>query len=129
MLPNCHFILECCVMFSGVKYKIVQCIYAGTNFIHDHALPAHSRGFAPKICPTLGLLHPRFFPGAGHFWGSSRGAGICLQTIFANFWNFHDNGKNWRLTALWGLFVALKVYTFLKQIIQTWIEPKLKKLK
>ena len=42
---------------------------------------------------------------------------------FCHFWNFHYNGKNWRLTALWGLFVALKVYTFLKQIIQTWIEP------
>ena len=48
---------------------------------------------------------------------------------FCHFWNFHYNGKNWRLTALWGSFVALKVYTFLEQIIQTWIEPKLKKSK
>ena len=47
---------------------------------------------------------------------------------FCHFWDFHYNGKNWRLTALWGLFVALKVYTFLKQIIQTWIERKLKKI-
>ena len=29
--------------------------------------------------------------------------------------------------ALWGLFVALKAYTCLKQIIETWIELKLKK--
>ena len=29
---------------------------------------------------------------------------------FGNFWNFYYNGKNWRLTILWGLFVALKFY-------------------
>ena len=29
---------------------------------------------------------------------------------FCHFWNFHCNGKTWRLTKLWGLFVALKFY-------------------
>ena len=29
---------------------------------------------------------------------------------FCHFWNFHSDGKNWRLTTLLGLFVALKFY-------------------
>ena len=45
---------------------------------------------------------------------------------FCHFWTFHYNGKNWRLTTFWGLFVALKSYTFLKKIVQSLIEPKLK---
>ena len=31
---------------------------------------------------------------------------------FCHFWNFHYNGKNWRLTTPWSLFVALKFYMF-----------------
>ena len=45
---------------------------------------------------------------------------------FYHFWNFYYNGKNWQLTTLWGLFVALKFYMFLKKIIQSYIEPKKK---
>ena len=48
---------------------------------------------------------------------------------FCHFWISHYDIKNWQLTTLWGLFVALKVYNFLKQIIQTWNEPKLEKIK
>ena len=74
--------------------------------------PAHPRGFAPNVYP-----HP--------------GAFACYLSTnnFCHFWNFHYNGKNWQLTALWGLFVALKAYTFLKQNVQAWIEPKLQKSK
>ena len=45
---------------------------------------------------------------------------------FCNFWNFHYNGKNWRLTTLLGLLVALKFYMFKKKIIQSCIDAKLK---
>ena len=61
-------------------------VNAGINFIHNHP-PAHSRGFAPKICPHHLSIND-----------------------FCHFWNFHYNGKNWRLTTFLGLFVALKFY-------------------
>ena len=38
---------------------------------------------------------------------------------FWNFWNFRYHRKNWQLTTLLGLFVAMKFYMFLKKIIQT----------
>ena len=44
---------------------------------------------------------------------------------FCHFWNFHYNGKNWRLTTLWGLFVALK-FCFKRKLFNLKIEPKLK---
>ena len=80
-----------------------------------------------KFAPALGLWHPSFCPVGGHLLGQLPRGGHLSINDFCHFWNFHYNGKNWRLTGLWGLFVALKVYTFLKQIIQTWTEPKLKK--
>ena len=43
-----------------------------------------------------------------------------------HFWNFHFDGRNWGLTTLRGLLVALKFYTFLKKMVQSKIEPKLK---
>ena len=86
--------------------------YTGINFINNNPpLRAPSRICTKRLPPP---------------WG------FCILFVykqFLPFWNFHYNGKNWRLTALWGLFVALKAYTFLKQIIQAWIEPKLKKPK
>ena len=36
---------------------------------------------------------------------------------FCHFGIFVFMAKNWRLIALWGLFVALTVYTFLERII------------
>ena len=43
------------------------------------------------------------------------------------FWNFRYNGKELATdNTLGGLLVALKFYTFLKKIIQSQIEPKLK---
>ena len=45
---------------------------------------------------------------------------------FCHFWNFHYNGKNWRLTTLWGLFVALKFYVLKEKLFNLKIEPKLK---
>ena len=97
---------------------------AGINFIHNH--PPRTPGICTKnLPPPWGFSILTFVREAGICWGSSEGrAFVCKR--FLPFLEFSYNGKNWRLTALWGLFVALKVYTFLKQIIQTWIEPKLK---
>ena len=84
---------------------------------------AHPQRFTPKICPNLWLLHPSFCSG-GICWGSSREAGICLQKIFAIFEIF-NNGKNWRLTTLWGLFVALNFICFLTNYsILDWSKAK-----
>ena len=64
-----------------------------------------------KFAPTLGLLHPSFCPGAGIFWVAPEGRGFAIID-FCHFWNFHYNGKNWRQTTLWGLFLVLKFYMF-----------------
>ena len=45
---------------------------------------------------------------------------------FCYFWNFNYNGKNWRLTTLWDLFVALKFYVFKRKLFNLKIEPNLK---
>ena len=76
-----------------------------------------------NFAPTLGLCilpfarsrrFVRIAPERGHF----------SINHFCHFWNFHYNGKNWRLTTLWDLFIDLKFYMFLKKIIQSQIEPK-----
>ena len=63
-----------------------------------------------KFAPTLGLLHPSFCLGAWILLGLLPRGGHLSINDFCDFWNFHYNGKNWRLTTLWGLFVALKFY-------------------
>ena len=47
-----------------------------------------------------------------------RGGHLSINDV-CHFWNFHYNGKNWWLTTLRGLLVALKFYTFLKKIIRS----------
>ena len=64
------------------------------------------------FAPALGLLHPSFCPGAGDLLGSLPRGGHLSINDFCHFWNFHYYGKNWRLTTLWGSFVALKFYMF-----------------
>ena len=68
-----------------------------------------------KFASALGLLHPTFCPGGRGFVGVApwRGGGHLSTDDFCHIWNFHYNSKNWRQTALWGLYVALKFYTFL----------------
>ena len=51
--------------------------YAAINFCHNHP-PAHSRGFAPKICPHPGTFVSKFLPGDGHLLGQLPRAAICL---------------------------------------------------
>ena len=80
--------------------------------ISSITIPPRTPGICTKnLPPPWGFCILAFAPGGGgNCWDSSRGAGICLLTISAIFWIFHYNGKNWRLTTLWGLFVALKFY-------------------
>ena len=60
---------------------LVRYLNAGINFIHNHP-PAHPRGFAPKISPTLGLLCPRFCPGGGHLLGQiPRGGHLSMSDV------------------------------------------------
>ena len=66
--------------------------------------------------PTLGRLRPSFCLRARNFWGQlPRGGHLSVNDV-CHFWSFHYNGKNWRLTTLWGLLVALKFYTFLRKL-------------
>ena len=86
--------------------------------------PCTPRDFYQNFAPTLGLLHPSFCRGWGFIGiALSRGGHLSINDFY-HFWNFHYNGKNWRLTTLWGWFVALKFYMFLKKIIQSYIEIK-----
>ena len=91
--------------------------YTGIIFNHP---PMHPRGFAQNFAPTLGLLHPSFCPGTEICWDSSFEGRLSINDFY-HFWNFHYNGKNWRLTTLWGGFVALKFYMFLNKIIQSYV--------
>ena len=61
-----------------MRYLKVRWTNAGINFIHNY--PPAPPGFAPNNFP-----HPSFCPGAGICWDSSRGAGICQETIFTIF--------------------------------------------
>ena len=83
-----------------------QIRYAAVNFCHNYPPPRAPSRFAP----TLGLLHASFCPGGGDLLGKlQRGEHLSIND-FSHFWNFHYDGKNWRLTTLWGLLVALKFY-------------------
>ena len=86
--------------------------------------PARTSGdLHQKFAPTRGLWHPSFcLGGGGDLLGQlPRGGHLSYKRCLP----FSYNGKNWRLTTLWGLLVALKFFTFLKKIIQSKIEPKL----
>ena len=79
--------------------------------------------FAITIPPrTPEDLHRKFAPTLGLLLGGGGGGDLFgfFYKRFLPFWNFHHNGKNnWRLRRLWGLFVALKFYTFLKKNFQS----------
>ena len=91
---------------------------AAINFIHNY--PPAPPGFAPKNC-----LHPSFCPGAGICWDSSRGTGICQQTIFAisGIPIIMARTGNWQH---FGVYLLLWNFICFKKIIQSWIETKLK---
>ena len=94
--------------------------------ISSITIPPHTlRDFHQKFAPTLWLSHPSICPRGGDLLGQLlRGGHWSINDVC--FWNFCYNGKNWQLTTLWGLLVSMKFYTFLKKIIQSQIEPKLK---
>ena len=91
--------------------------YAVINFIHNRPPRAPPGICTKKFAPTLGLLHPSFCPGG--FVGAAPKGQAFVYKLCLLFLKFHHNGKNWRLTTLWGLSVALKFYTLLKKIIQS----------
>ena len=102
------------------KYQCLQQEFlidaiAGINFIHNHP-PRTPGDLHQKFAPTMGLLHTSFC--LGGFVGIAPEGRAFVKNDFCHFWNFHHNDKNWRLTTLWGLFVALKFYV-LKKIIQS----------
>ena len=84
-------------------------IYAAVSFCDNHP-PAHRWGFAPKICPHPGAFASQLLLGGRGFVGIAPEAvwpmsGHWSINDFCHFWNFHKNGKNWRLTKLWGLLL------------------------
>ena len=88
---------------------------AGINFIHNHP-PTHPRDLPQKFAPTMGLLHPSFCPGGGgNLLGYLPRDGHLSINDFCHFWNFHYNGKNWRLTTLWGFICCSEILYVLKE--------------
>ena len=82
--------------------------------------PPPPPGAPPGICtknlsPPWGFCILAFAGGGGggeNLLGYlPRGRHLSINN-FCHFLNFHYNGKNWRPTTLWGLFVALKFYMF-----------------
>ena len=86
-----------------------------------------------KFAPTLGLFHPSFCRGGGGFVGiAPKGREFVYKRIF-HVWNFHHDGKNWRLTTLSGLFgvylgfiCCSEILCFKRKLFDLKIEPKLK---
>ena len=108
----------------GLKSRLIMQVSISSITIP----PLTPRDLHQKFAPTLGLLHQCFCVGGGggDLLGQLlRGGHLSINNV-CHFWNFHYNGKTWRLTTLWGLLVALKFYTFFKKIIQSQTEPKLK---
>ena len=71
--------------------------------------PTHPRGFAQKTCPHPGAFASWLFPGGQGFVGiAPKGRAF----VYKRFLLFLKISKSWRLTTLWGLFVALKFYMF-----------------
>ena len=74
--------------------------YTGIIFNHP---PVHPRGFAPKFLPPpWGFCILAFAQGWGYVGIALSRGGHLSTNDFYHFWNFHYNGKNWRLTTLWG---------------------------
>ena len=72
--------------------------------ISSITIPPRTYGDLPK---PWGFCILAFAQGQGFVGIAPEGGHLSLND-FCHFWNFHYNGKNWRLTTLWGLFVALK---------------------
>ena len=106
---------------SNFCYLCNNLDYAAVNFCHNHPPPPCTpRDLPKKFLLTLTLLHHSFCPGGGREFVEvvPKGQAFSINDV-CHFWNFNHHGRNWRLTTLWGLFVALKLYTFLKTMIQS----------
>ena len=68
-----------------------------------------SRGFCPGGDFVQG---DSFYPGGGGLLKQLPRGGHLSINDARYFWNFHYNGRNWRLTTPWGLLIALKFYVF-----------------
>ena len=102
---------------SNLCYLCNNLDYAAINFCHNH--PLRTPGICIKNLPPLWRFRILAFArGGGGFVGVVPEGRAFSINNFCHFWNFHHYGRNWRLTTLWGLFVALKLYTFLKTMIQ-----------
>ena len=88
--------------------------------------PARSRthrDLHQKFAPTWGFFILVF--ARGEFVGVAPERRAFVYERFLPFWNFQYNGKNWRLTTLWGLFVALNFICFLTNYsILDWSKAK-----
>ena len=90
---------------SNLCYLCNNLDNAAVNFFHGD--------LHKKFAPTRTLLHSIFCQGAGREFIEVVPKGRAFSTkLFCHFWNFHHYGRNRQLTTLWGLFVALKLYTF-----------------
>ena len=84
------------------------------NFIHNHP-PVHTpQDLHQKFAPTPWGIYVVAFAGGRDLLGQLPRGGHWYVHDVSHFWNFRYNGRNWQLTTLWGLLVALKFYTFLK---------------
>ena len=96
---------------QGSFVEGVAPVYAAANFCHNHP-PTYPGDLYRK------LARPSVVFARGGFVGVGPEGRALSAYNFCHFWNFHYDRKNWRLITLWGLFVALKVYTFLRKLFK-----------
>ena len=97
------------VAIETYKNLIIE-LLCSYQSLPDHP-PRTLLGFAPKFTPTLGFWHPSFCLGGRDLLGQLPiGRHLSINNVF-HFGNFHYDGKNWQLTTLWGLLVALKFFS------------------
>ena len=109
LVPTTHFVLQ--VSISSITIP-----------------PLTPGDFHHKFAPTLGFLHPSFCPGGGDLLGQLPRGGHLSIKDFCHFWNFHDNGKNWRLATdnTLAFICCSEILCLRRKLLNLKIEPKLK---
>ena len=77
------------------------------SFINNHPPRAHSGICTKNLPPPWGFCIQAFAWGGGGFVGEAPEGWAFVWNDVCHFWNFHYNGKNWRLTQHFGVYLLL----------------------
>ena len=87
------------------------------------------RDFHQKFAPTLGLLHPSFCPAGGDLLGVAPEGRAFVYKRFLPFLEFSLHWQKLATDSTLGFICCSEILYVFYKIIQSWIEPKLKKSK